>query len=47
MGNNQHIRQKFFDKNTIDAWLLGEPNLSDAFLERQFNENLLKNKKRG
>jgi predicted DNA-binding transcriptional regulator AlpA len=47
MGNNQHIRQKFFDKNTIDAWLLGEPNLTDAFLERQFNENLLKNKKRG
>jgi predicted DNA-binding transcriptional regulator AlpA len=28
-GNNKHIRQKFFDKDTIDAWLLGNPDLSD------------------
>lgn len=44
-GNNSHIRQKFFDKDKIDAWLLGEPNLSDEFLEHQFNKNLLKNRK--
>lgn len=45
MGGNKHIRNKFFDKNTIDAWLLGEPNLSDEFIEQKFNEQLLKNKK--
>lgn len=44
-GNNPHIRQLFFNKEEIDAWLLGEPNLSDEFLERQFNEQLLTNKK--
>ncbi|MGB5370502.1 MAG: helix-turn-helix domain-containing protein, partial [Flavobacteriaceae bacterium] len=37
MGNNKHIRQKFFDKDTIDAWLLGEPDLSDEYLEAEFN----------
>ncbi len=44
-GNNPHIRQKFFDKDTIDAWLLGEPSLSDETLEHRFNESLLRNKK--
>ncbi|MDT0649909.1 helix-turn-helix transcriptional regulator [Autumnicola edwardsiae] len=44
-GNNPNIRQKFFDKDKIDAWLLGEPNLSDEFLEQQFNQKLLKNRK--
>ena len=32
-------------KHTIDAWLLGEPDLSDETLERRFNESLLKNRK--
>ena len=45
MGNNKHIRQKFFDKDTIDAWLLGEPNLSDEYLEVEFNRQLFQNKK--
>lgn len=45
MGNNKHIRQKFFDKETIDAWLLGEPNLSDKHLEEEFNKQLLGNHK--
>ena len=40
-GNNMHIRQKFFHKDVIDAWLLGEPNLSDEYLERKFNDSLL------
>ncbi|WP_298506911.1 hypothetical protein [uncultured Maribacter sp.] len=44
-GRNPNIRQKFFDKETIDAWLMGEPNLSDEYLEQQFNKQLLKNKK--
>jgi predicted DNA-binding transcriptional regulator AlpA len=43
-GNNKHIRQLFFNKEEIDAWPIGEPNLSDEFLERQFNEQLAKNK---
>lgn len=45
MGRNPHIRQKFFDKDTIDAWLLGEPDLSDETLEHRFNVSLLKNKR--
>ena len=45
MGNNPHIRQKFFDKDTIDAWLLGEPDLSDETLEHRFNESLIKNRR--
>lgn len=45
MGNNPHIRQKFFDKDTIDNWLLGEPDLSDETLEHKFNEQLMKNRK--
>lgn len=44
-GNNPNIRQKFFDKDTIDAWLLGEPDLSDETLEHRFNESLLKNRR--
>lgn len=44
-GNNPNIRQKFFDKERIDAWLLGEPDLSDDFLEQQFNKKLLSNRK--
>ena len=39
-GNNKPIRKKFFHKDVIDAWLLGEPNLSDEYLEQKFNENL-------
>ncbi|WP_086477851.1 hypothetical protein [Arenibacter amylolyticus] len=45
MGNNPYIRQKFSDKDTIDAWLLGETDLSDETLEEKFNKALLKNKK--
>ncbi len=45
MGNNKHIRQKFFDKDEIDIWLMGEPNISDDFLEAEFNKQLLKNKR--
>ena len=44
-GNNPNIRQKFFDKDKIDAWLLGEPNFSDEFLEHQFNKKLLNKRK--
>uniref|UniRef100_UPI004049984A helix-turn-helix transcriptional regulator n=1 Tax=Flavobacterium sp. TaxID=239 RepID=UPI004049984A len=46
-GNNKHIRQLFFNKEEIDAWLIEEPNLSDEFLEQQFNEQLLQNRKPG
>ncbi|MGB6152023.1 MAG: helix-turn-helix domain-containing protein [Pricia sp.] len=45
MGNNPHIRQKFFEKNIIDAWLMGKPDLSDEYLEQKFNEQLLRNRK--
>lgn len=45
MGNNPHIRQKFFYKDIIDAWLMGKPDLSDESLEQLFNESLLKNGK--
>ncbi len=45
VGKNKHIRQLFFNKEEIDAWLVGEPNLSDEFLEHQFNEQLAKNKR--
>jgi predicted DNA-binding transcriptional regulator AlpA len=44
-GNNPNIRQKFFDKEKIDAWLLGDPDLSEEFLEQQFNKKLLSNRK--
>ena len=42
MGNNPHIRQKYFDKQAIDHWLLGEPDLSDETLENRFDQQLLK-----
>ena len=44
MSNNKHIRQIFFDKDTIDKWLMGDPNLSDEFLEEKFNQQLQRNK---
>ncbi len=44
-GNNKHIRQKFFDKKSIDKWLLGNPNVSDEYLEKKFNEHLLQSSK--
>lgn len=47
MGNNQHVRQKFFNKDEIDAWLLGEPILSDEALDQKFSKQLLRNRKRG
>ena len=46
MSNNKHIRQIFFDKDTIDKWLMGDPNLSDEFLEEKFNQQLQGNKNR-
>ena len=45
MGNNKHIRQKFFDKDEIDVWLMGDPNISDTFLEEEFDRQLFRNKK--
>lgn len=45
MGNNPYIRQKFFDKDAIDAWLLGNPDLTEETLEHRFNESLLKYRK--
>ena len=45
MGNNPNIRKKFFKKEAIDAWLLGNPDLSDETLEHCFNQQLIKNKK--
>ena len=43
-GNNPNIRQKFFLKDEIDAWLMGQPDLSDELVEKQFNDELLKNR---
>ncbi|RKN77987.1 helix-turn-helix transcriptional regulator [Ulvibacterium marinum] len=45
MGGNKHIRQKFFNKDIIDAWLMGEPNLTDDYLEREFDKQLSRSKK--
>lgn len=45
-GNNKHIRQLFFNKEEIDSWLMGKPNISDEYLEQRFNEQLLKNKRK-
>lgn len=45
MGGNRHIRQKFFDRDIIDAWLLGEPNLGDDYLERVFDKRLSRKRK--
>ncbi len=44
-GNNKHIRQKFFHKKSIDKWLLGNPNVSDEYLEKKFNEQLFQSSK--
>jgi len=44
-GSNDNIRQLFFKKEDIDNWLLGEPDISDTFLESEFNNALLQNKK--
>lgn len=44
LGGNKHIRQKFFDKDIIDACYLGEPNLSDDYLEREFDKQLSRKK---
>ena len=46
MGNNLHVRQKFFKKDEIDAWLLGEPIISDEALEQKFSKQLFRNRKR-
>ena len=43
-GNNPHIRQKYFDKEVIDQWLLGHPELLDQNLEEEFFDQLLKHK---
>ncbi|AKA33910.1 helix-turn-helix transcriptional regulator [Flagellimonas lutaonensis] len=45
MGGNKYIRQKFFDKDIIDAWLMGKPNLSDEYLEAEFERRISKDKK--
>ncbi len=45
MGGNRHIRQKFFDKDIIDAWLLGDPDLSDDYLERESDKQLSRKRK--
>ena len=44
-GSNKNIRQKFFNKEDIDRWLLGKPDLSDELLEEEFSKQLLRNKK--
>lgn len=44
-GGNTEIRKLFFEKDRIDDWLLGKPDVSDEFLEQKFNEQLLKNKR--
>ncbi|MDC6387893.1 helix-turn-helix domain-containing protein [Maribacter sp. PR1] len=45
MSNNKHIRQIFFDKDAIDKWLVGNPNLCDEQLEQEFNKQLQRNRK--
>lgn len=37
MGRNKHIRQKFFEKEAIDNWLMGGPDLSDDHLDAEFD----------
>ncbi|MDO6516565.1 helix-turn-helix transcriptional regulator [Zobellia uliginosa] len=44
-GENKGIRKLFFEKERIDAWLLGKPDISDEYFEELFNEKLLKNKR--
>ncbi len=44
-GDNKGIRKLFFEKDRIDAWLLGKPDISDEYFEELFNEKLLKNRR--
>jgi predicted DNA-binding transcriptional regulator AlpA len=44
-GENTEMRKLFFEKDRIDAWLLGKPDVSDEYFEELFNEKLLKNKR--
>ncbi|WP_339655315.1 hypothetical protein [uncultured Maribacter sp.] len=44
-GDNKGIRKLFFEKERIDAWLLGKPDISDEYFEELFNEKLLKNRR--
>lgn len=44
-GDNKDLRKLFFEKERIDDWLLGKPDVSDEFLEQKFNEQLLKNRR--
>lgn len=44
-GDNKGIRKLFFEKEKIDAWLLGKPDISDEYFEELFNEKLLKNRR--
>ena len=46
-GNGTMIAFTAENKEEIDAWLIGEPDLSDEYLERQFNDQLLQNRKVG
>ena len=39
---NEYIDKLFFDRDEIDEWILGKPNLSDEFLEQKMNEQLQK-----
>lgn len=45
-SNNPYLRQKFFDKEEIDKWLMGNPNLSDEYLEEQLERQLYENSKK-
>lgn len=44
-GDNKGIRKLFFEKEKIDAWLLGKPDISDEYFEELFNEKLMKNRR--
>ena len=44
-GENTGIRKLFFEKERIDDWLLGKPDVSDEFLEQKFNEQLLRKRR--
>ncbi len=44
-GQNTEMRKLFFEKDRIDAWLLGKPDISDAYFEEKFNEQLLRNRR--
>ncbi len=44
-GDNREIRKLFFEKDRINDWLLGKPDVSDEYLEQKFNEQLLKKRR--